>query len=125
MGASNGTTETNIYPNNGGTFYPRIQATNSGVSGLSLNTDAYFIASRINATEVNGYRNTTKYTVANPTVSLNSLRTYYLGANNDGTIRYNANQTAFATIGDGLSDTEVANLYTAVQKYQTSLNRNV
>jgi hypothetical protein len=125
MGASNGTTETNIYPNNGGTFYPRIQATNSGVPSVNLNAAAYFIASRINATEVNGYRNTTKYTVSNPTVSLNNLRRYYLGAGNDSTIRYNANQTAFSTIGDGLTDTEASNLYTSVQAFNTSLNRQV
>lgn len=125
MGASNGTTETNIYPNNGGTFYPRIQATNSGVPSVNLNAAAYFIASRINATEVNGYRNTTKYTVSNPTVSLNNLRRYYLGAGNDTTIRYNANQTAFSTIGDGLTDTEATNLYTSVQLFQTSLNRQI
>lgn len=125
MGASNGTTETNIYPNNGGTFYPRIQATNSGVPSVNLNAAAYFIASRINATEVNGYRNTTKYTVSNPTVSLNNLRRYYLGAGNDSTIRYNANQTAFSTIGDGLTDTEATNLYTSVQQFNQDLSRQV
>ena len=125
MGASNGTTETNIYPNNGGTFYPRVQATNSGVPSVNLNADAYFIASRINATEVNGYRNTTKYTVSNPTVSLNNLRRYYLGAGNDSTIRYNANQTAFSTIGDGLTDIEATNLYTSVQLFNQDLSRQV
>jgi len=34
-------------------------------------------------------------------------------------------QYAFATIGEGLSDTEAANLYTSIQKFQTTLNRFV
>lgn len=34
-------------------------------------------------------------------------------------------ETAFATIGTGLTNTEVLNLYTAVQAYQTTLGRQV
>ena len=125
MGASNGTTETNIYPNFGGGFYPRVQATNSGVASTNFDTAAYFIASRITSSEVVGYRNTSRYAIANATVSLNNLRTYYLGANNDGTVRYNSNQVAFSTIGDGLNDTEATNLYTSVQQFNQDLSRQV
>ena len=35
------------------------------------------------------------------------------------------NECAFASIGDGLTDTEAANFYTAVQAFQTTLNRQV
>ena len=38
---------------------------------------------------------------------------------------YSGKQCAFASIGDGLTDTEAANFYTAVQAYQTRLGRNV
>jgi hypothetical protein len=38
---------------------------------------------------------------------------------------YTDKQCAFASIGDGLTDTEAANFYTAVQAFQTSLSRNV
>jgi len=34
-------------------------------------------------------------------------------------------QVAFTSFGDGLTDTEAANFYTAVQAYQTTLNRQV
>jgi hypothetical protein len=34
-------------------------------------------------------------------------------------------QCAFASIGDGLTDTQASNLYTAVQAFQTSLSRNI
>ena len=125
MGASNGTTETNIFPNLSGTFYPRVQATNSGVVSTNFDTAAYFIASRITSTEVVGYRNTSRYAISNTTISLNNLRTYYLGANNDGTVRYNSNQAAFSTIGDGLTDIEATNLYTSVQTFQQDLSRQV
>ena len=40
-------------------------------------------------------------------------------------IFYSTRQLAFASIGDGLTDTEAANFYTAVQAYQTTLSRQV
>ena len=51
----------------------------------------------------------------------------YIGARNDnGTPgAYSTKQCAFSSIGDGLTDTENANLYTAVQAYQTTLGRQV
>jgi hypothetical protein len=55
-----------------------------------------------------------------------SLNFYFGGANNNGTpSQYSNRQAAFASIGDGLTDTEAANLYTRVQAYQTALSRNV
>ena len=39
---------------------------------------------------------------------------------------YTTNKTSsFISLGDGLTETEAANFYTAVQKYQTTLSRNV
>ena len=54
----------------------------------------------------------------------------YLGAANQATntpnvIAYSTKQVAFASIGDGLTDTEAANLYSRVQTFQTTLSRNV
>ena len=50
----------------------------------------------------------------------------YLGADNEGTIAgYSPREQAFASIGDGLTDTEASNFYTAIQTYQTTLSRNV
>jgi hypothetical protein len=50
-----------------------------------------------------------------------------LGALSDaGTYQsYSIRESAFASIGDGLTDAEAANFYTAVQKYQTTLGRQV
>jgi hypothetical protein len=53
----------------------------------------------------------------------------YIGAsNNQGTpSEYQRGGTnyALASIGDGLTDTEAANYYTAVQTFQTTLGRQV
>lgn len=50
--------------------------------------------------------------------------TYHLAKRNYDTLWSNK-ECAFASIGDGLSDTDVANFYTAVQLFQTTLSRNV
>jgi len=45
--------------------------------------------------------------------------------NSFGNGYYSPSECAFATIGDGLTNTEASNLYTAVQNYETTLNRQV
>jgi hypothetical protein len=117
-------TETNIYPNFGGNIYGRVQGT-SGIANSNNDTRGFFMANRINNTQVFVYKNSIKYTVSSNSVS-KSNNNFTLGAvittpsNN-----YSNRQLAFASIGDGLTDTEAANLYTAVQAYQTTLSRNV
>jgi hypothetical protein len=51
----------------------------------------------------------------------------FIGATNTDQIAssFSTKQCGFASIGDGLTDTEAANLYSAVQTYQTTLSRNV
>ena len=41
------------------------------------------------------------------------------------TFYYANKECAFSSVGNGLTDTESANLYTAVQAFQTTLSRNV
>jgi len=52
----------------------------------------------------------------------------YLGSGRDATGAANyfsSRQIAFASIGDGLTDTEAANFHTAVQAFQTTLGRSI
>jgi hypothetical protein len=42
-----------------------------------------------------------------------------------GLSQFDDKQCAFASIGDGLTDTQASNFYTAVQAFQTTLSRNV
>jgi hypothetical protein len=50
--------------------------------------------------------------------------TYHIGKRNYDPLWTNR-QYAFASIGDGLTDAEALNFYTAVQAFQTALNRNI
>jgi hypothetical protein len=87
----------------------------------------FFINNRVSSSGMSLFRNNVKQTDnAMPSVSL-SPNSIYIGAqNNWGSIRLPSNrQCAFASIGDGLTDTEAANFYTAVQVFQTTLNRQV
>ena len=56
-----------------------------------------------------------------------SAQPIYLGAmNSSGTANEFTNrQSAFLSIGDGLSDTQASDFYTAVQAFQTTLSRQV
>ena len=92
------------------------------------NTSGYIVTSRRGAADASAYRNGTK-TVSNLTnVSPNtSTVNIVIGARNfNGSIDfYSSRECAFASIGDSFTDTELSNLYTIVQKYQTTLGRQV
>jgi hypothetical protein len=44
---------------------------------------------------------------------------------NTSAVEFTQNQYAFMSIGDGLTDTQASNFYTAVQAFQTTLGRQV
>lgn len=89
--------------------------------------DGLFTATRIASGSFKVFRNSTAYRNSSITSTSLSTTNFYVGArnNNNSAIQYTGLECAFASIGDGLTDSEAANLYTAVQAYQTSLNRNV
>ena len=85
---------------------------------------------------INGNRNSSSQfkifanTTLKQTVSRNSIiqpnLNIYISACNLGTAQYfTNNQCSLASIGDGFTDTEAINYYTAVQAFQTTLSRNV
>lgn len=99
----------------------------SDTSSLGL-----ILASRTSSTLLEGHRNGVKKTQSTtPTTSGKPNINVYLGAlnyrNGAGTIStyYGVRETAFASIGDGLTSAEASSFYTAIQKFQTTLNRNV
>jgi hypothetical protein len=76
------------------------------------------------------YKNGTSVGNNISTDTASSLGNYslYLGAgniNNTSVASYSNAQCAFASIGDGLTDTQASNFYTSVQTFQTTLSRNV
>jgi len=55
-----------------------------------------------------------------------STNPIYIGAHNNGSaFLFMPHECAFSSIGDGLSDTEASDFYTAVQAFQTTLSRQV
>jgi hypothetical protein len=73
------------------------------------------------------YRNGTLWTTGIGTSANLANNNLYLGAANaNGSAAFFSNKEyAFCTIGDGLSTTNMANFYTAVQAFQTTLGRQV
>jgi hypothetical protein len=107
-------------------------AGHSGSSYLTnANTDSLglYTVNRINSTDIKVFKNGNTLTTASQSSSstvYGNQPVYISALNNNGTPLYYSNRNiAFASFGDGLTDTEALNTYTAVQAYQTTLNRQV
>ena len=111
-----------------GTTYYRVNSQASYITYSDADSRAFYLANRTASNVVNGWRNSTKVATGT-TISYTPLANlnYHLGVFNEngGNNYWSSKQLAFASIGDGLSDAEAANFYTAVQAFQTTLNRNV
>lgn len=110
----------------GGRYYDNNQNSYSSPFSSTFTT-GLFTNSRIISGSFKGYRNgTSEGTISIASTGLSSYP-IFLGARNNAAVAafYSGKECAFASIGDGLSDTEAANLYTAVQAFQTTLSRNV
>ena len=94
------------------------------------NTDSrgHFISTRTTSTSFKSFINSTlKATLTTAQTDSIISRNIFLSAMNNiaSTIQFSNRQTAFAHIGDGLTDTQASNFYTAVQAFQVSLSRSV
>jgi len=130
-----------IGSNNDGFFGNYLDLTNTGTpaqrfrSGLEdaqFNSSGDgFIVGSITANNSRAiYRNgTVQATNTNTATQLMANASLFIGAMNynqgNPIIYYSNREYAFATIGDGLSASEVSDMYTAVQAFQTSLGRQV
>jgi len=113
--------------NDGGDTYFRVNQassqSNASNGGSALKN---YIYNRTSSTTEAVFINTTK-TSLSKTSSGNVSQPIYLGSqNNNGVPQFYSNrQCAMFTIGDGLTDTQASNFYTAVQAFQTTLSRQV
>jgi hypothetical protein len=103
---------------------------NSGgyVLYASTTSAGFFGANRTSNLLLNGWHNGVKKGTNTNASSLDTItKSIWLGGyySNAGLVGPSNKESAFASIGDGLTDTEAANFYTAVQAYQTTLSRNV
>lgn len=116
------------YAYDGGSSLDRANLNSSGNS----NSQGFYVGSRTSGTSHYMYKNAIAGTqVTNLTGNFPSITdTVKIGAaSHDGTIPsssfYGNRECAFASIGFGLDSTQVSDLYTLVQAYQTALGRQV
>jgi hypothetical protein len=97
------------------------------VNFANTNAQGFYLSNRTASNVIKAFKNGTSQVTS--TLASNSLPTNkiaLLAFNNTGLIDYySTKQCSFASIGDGLTDTDSANLYTAVQAYQTTLGRSI
>ena len=107
----------------------------SGAAGTPVNftttstATGFWVGNKLGFADRRAYRNGIREGIntASDTNLLTNLN-IYIGArnnNNASVDQYSNRECAFATIGDSLTDAEVATLYTIVQNYQTLLGRQV
>jgi hypothetical protein len=123
-----------------GTTNHFFQNTDTGTGAVNVTgqtgTTGYFVSNRTSSTSHKAFKNGAQFgttnTVANPyptTWYQYPVRNNPMGlfvALNDGLGNYNSDPTLnFFHLGFNLTDTDVANLYTAVQTFNTTLGRNV
>jgi hypothetical protein len=85
-------------------------------------TTGFLIGSRISSLEEKYYTNNVSQTRTAVSGGLSTV-SIYVGAGNSGL--YSSKECAFSSIGDGLTDTQATDFYTAVNSFQVSLSRNV
>ena len=109
-------------------FNPDYNVTNISTS----NTDSrgFYVGSRTANNSHKTFKNGTQQGVNTTTITQSTLPSsnLYIGVYNfapGAPAAYSSKEAAFASIGDGLTDTEAAAFYNAVQTYQTTLSRNV
>jgi hypothetical protein len=118
--------------NNGttvGLFLTRVSGGGYDSYGITPPTDTrgFAMTSRSDLSSVKAYWNgsyfgqTSQTFVSNPI----SLKLFARSYNTIGTEAYSSKICAFASIGDGLTDLEATSFYNAVQKFQTTLGRQI
>jgi hypothetical protein len=105
-----------------------VNATTQGTFS-NTNSQGLFTITRRSSSDTEFYRNSTS--LGNSSVTSTSLPNGIIGL----AVRYwsvsdvistpTTRQYAFVTIGSALTDSEVSNLYTAIQNFQTTLGRQV
>lgn len=89
------------------------------------NSAAFHLSSLLSTTSQKMYRNGTVKISGNATTSaVYANLTFWIGGCN-GLGQFDNRECAFASLGNGLTDTDASNFYTAVQAFQTTLSRQV
>jgi hypothetical protein len=110
----------------GGTSYFDPNNLDNSTLTFSSNSQGFFLASRTGSLGIFGQRNS--YQQQGSQTEYRQNQSIYLATanyNNAPFGGYSTKEVAFASLGLGLTLTEAANFYTAVQRFQTTLGRQV
>lgn len=113
----------NIFPRYGAgnDVYMRVNSSPTAAVTTSATSTGLYIANRVSAIETRNRINTSSYI---QTAASTGLTSTSLWLSRQGT-GYDNREQAFASIGDGLTDSETIALYNAVNTFQVALSRNV
>jgi len=126
FGAAAGGNQTLLEIRTSGTTYAAINSNPTYITFADTDSRGFYVANRTASNVLNVFRNSTKrVTGATASSALPNANYFILAWNNLTPQYYSLKQCAFASIGDGLTDTDAVNFYTAVQAYQTTLGRQV
>jgi hypothetical protein len=109
-----------------GSQYVAINNQGSAYNSLADTLNLLHI-NRIASNQVKIFKNGSLHqTLSMTSNTVNNISNYLGCLNFNGVgIEFTNRQCAFASIGDGLTDTQASNFYTAVQAFQTTLSRQV
>jgi len=127
LGGLNASAVSGLYLRYSNNAYAYING-GAGVLTANTNSTGFYVGTRTASNVLKLFKNTSQlgsiYTGANGTrLDINAFLGAVNVSNSPG--YYTQRNYAFASIGDGLTDTEAANFYTAVQTFQTTLGRQV
>ena len=111
-----------------GHFRNRVSTSTPSTGFIPTDARGLFVSNRTTSTQQKAYQNGVLKETAS--VNSNGLSTLQIAiaanrTSSSSVSEYSSKQTAFTSIGDGLTDTDAANLYNRVQAFQTALNRQV
>jgi hypothetical protein len=103
--------------------------TNNRIIASNTDTTGLFLATRTSNVLHKVYRNSSLLgsdtNASTQNVLPGTTMTIAAYQRDMGIFRYSTKESAFASIGDGLTDTEATNFYNSVQKFQTTLGRQI
>jgi hypothetical protein len=119
-------------------LYLKLESTSNQIGGnigdksnniTNTNSACFGLNSAISSTSLKTYRNNTLI-ATNPiaaTGNLTQTANIYIGSQGGNATpgQYSNRECAFASIGDGLTDTQALDFYTTVQTFNTTLSRQV
>jgi hypothetical protein len=130
MGAGNitsGANSSTIFAGFLGTYYGGLNCTTVAPGASNTSTIGFFATSRISSSDYSIYKRGSSIINLTTTDSIgtNPNQNIYLGAGNNGgsASRFSNKEFNFCFIGDGLTQTEVDNYWTALQTFNSTLSR--